>query len=104
MMMVARRRVARCARVADVAAAVRGLSDPTTDGMTAAVVAHDLINCIDGTTAASVADNALAAAVISLCRGRSHESRDTEEGKDGEDVFHNSEEPQWVRSGLTGSL
>jgi hypothetical protein len=88
MTMITRRCVARSAWVADAAAAVRGLSDPATDRMTAAIIAHDLIDCIDGATAASVADDTLAAAVISLCRGGSHESRDTEESKDGEDVFH----------------
>jgi hypothetical protein len=65
--------------------------------MTATVIANDLIGGEDRTTAASVAYNASATAVIGAGRSRSDERRDSEESNDGEDDFHDGENRDAVR-------
>jgi hypothetical protein len=74
------------ARVADLAATVARLSDPTTDRATTAIIADHLVHCIDGTTAGCVADDAATAVVVRLglwdCNGEGADN-----GEDDDDYF-----------------
>jgi hypothetical protein len=81
--------------VADGAATVRRLCNPPTNGMTTAVITYHLVDSIDGASAACIADNALAATVVGLRRGRAHEGCSAKESKGGEDRFHGVSESQW---------
>jgi hypothetical protein len=75
--------------VADVAATVARLSDPTADRMPTAVIADHLVDGIDRTPTTSVADDATVAVCLSLWHGDG-------EGADGSDEddkcsFHGGE-------------
>lgn len=84
-----RRRVDRT-RIAHRATTARRLRDPVADRVAAAIIAADLIDGIDRTPAAGVADHTTTAAVMraGLCR---NEGDDAEHREKSKDVFHNDE-------------
>ena len=72
---------------ANIASAARGLSDPVTHWIAAAVIAADLVDGHDRATTASVADDAAVAAIPSRSAGRRGEDGEGD-GEDGDDAFH----------------
>ena len=84
-------RIGGTAGAAGVAAAVARSCHPLTDGVSAAVVADDLIGRIHGAATGSVADNTartVIATVVRLRFGRQCDTQCGESSEDGECSFH----------------
>lgn len=73
---------------AAIAATVGALSDPLADGVSAAVVAHDLVNGIDRAAAGGVANDPRIVAPVGFSCGGDSDADSGDGGEDGECFFH----------------
>ena len=84
-------RIGRAAGTAGVTTAVARACHPLTHGVSAAVIADDLIGRINGASAGGVTDNTagtVIATVVRLRFGRQRDTQSGESGEDGECSFH----------------
>jgi hypothetical protein len=83
--------VGRAPGAAGIAAAIARACHPLTHGVSAAVIADDLIGRINGAPAGSVTDNTAGTVIATIVRLRFGRQRDTQGGEsseDGEYSFH----------------